>query len=128
MTTPFVVEVIEARPLDGLDELEPALVDAFTRSRDAVTAGRPVVIVVRDGALLGHAEPADSAFANALVGIARALATEGVRDGWTINVLAVTDATSDADRAAWLDRLALGDGASGALVRLGDLHLGRVPL
>jgi hypothetical protein len=123
-----VAEVVEAGPLAGLDDLEPALLDAFTRSRDALAGGRPVVLVVRDEALLGHAEPADAAFANALVGLARALATEGVRDGWTVNVLAVTDTTEDADRAAWLDRLASGDGASGALVRLGGLHRGRVPL
>jgi hypothetical protein len=80
------VAVIEATPLDGLDDLEPALLDAFLRARDAVTGGRSVVAVVRDADLLGHCEPADAAFANGLVGLVRALATEGIREGWTVNV------------------------------------------
>ena len=122
------VEVIETSPLDGLEGLEPALLNAFRRTRTAVMAGRPVVTVVRDADLLGHGEPADAALANALVGLMRAFATEGVRDGWTVNALAVVDDIGDLARAAWIERLAQSDGARGALVRLGDLHLGRVPV
>jgi hypothetical protein len=84
------VAVTEARPLDGVDDLEPALLDAFPRrARDAVTGGRPVA-VVRDADLLGRGEPAEP--------------------------------------AAWVERLGSADRAGGALVRLGDLHLGRVPV
>jgi len=121
-------EVIEARPLAGLDDLEPALLDAFRRAREAVTGGRPVVAVVRDADLLGQGEPADAALANALVGLVRALATEGVREGWTLNALAVRDDAPAQERAVWIERLGDGQGAGGALVRLGELHLGRVPV
>jgi hypothetical protein len=124
----MTAEVIEPGPLSGIDELEAALLDGFGRARDAVLSGRSVVVVVRDEDLLGHREPADAALANALVGLVRALATEGVREGWTLNALALADGTTDAERSAWIDRLAGGDGARGALIRLGDLHLGRVPV
>jgi NAD(P)-dependent dehydrogenase (short-subunit alcohol dehydrogenase family) len=121
-------EVLHARPLSGIEDIEPALLDAFLRAREAVVGGRSVVAVVRDGDLLGHGEAADAAFANALVGLVRALATEGAREGWTVNALAVPDEMRADQRDAWIARLARGEGAGGALLRLGDLQLGRVPL
>lgn len=116
--------VYEAPAGIGIEGLEDALLDAFRAVRDAVSAGRPVVVIVRDADVLGHGEPADAALANALVGLVRAFATEGGRDGWRVNALSVPDGD---ERAAWVDRLADPQGVSGAIVRLGDLHLGRVP-
>jgi NAD(P)-dependent dehydrogenase (short-subunit alcohol dehydrogenase family) len=124
----MTAEVIEPGPLSSMGDLEAALLDAFRRAREAVTAGRSVVVVVRDEDLLGHGEPADAALANALIGLVRALAIEGVREGWTVNALGLADGTTDAERGAWIDRLAGGDGARGAVVRLGDVHLGLVPV
>jgi NAD(P)-dependent dehydrogenase (short-subunit alcohol dehydrogenase family) len=122
------VEVIEAGPLGGVDDLESALLDAFRRARAALAAGRPIVAIVRDSDLLGHGEPADAALANAVLGLVRTLAIEGVREGWTVNALAVGDGVSEQQLATWIRRLGEGQAVGGALVRLGDLHLGRVPL
>jgi NAD(P)-dependent dehydrogenase (short-subunit alcohol dehydrogenase family) len=122
------VEVIEAGPLGGVGDLEPALLAAFRRARAALAAGRPVVAVVRDGDLLGHGEPADAALANAVLGLVRTLAVEGVREGWTVNALAVGEGVSEQQRATWTRRLGEGEAAGGALLRLGELHLGRVPV
>jgi hypothetical protein len=112
----------------GLDDLEPVLLDAFKRLRDAVVAGRPAVVVVRERDVLGHGGELDAALAHGLLGLVRALATEGAKPGWTVNALSVADETSAAERAAWIERLASPAGASGAVVRLGGAHLGRVPV
>ena len=112
----------------GIDQLEAVLLEAFGTLRDALAAGRPVIVVVHDSDLLGQGEVADAALANALVGLVRALATEGTSDGWQVNALAVSDEIGDDARRAWIGRLTDPQGATGALVRLGDLHLGRVPV
>ena len=111
----------------GIELLEETLLDAFHALRDALAGGRPAIAVVRDADVLGHGEPADAALANALVGLVRALATEGTRDGWTVNALAVPDELDPDALSVWIDRLAHANGLTGGLVRLGDLHLGRVP-
>jgi hypothetical protein len=111
----------------GIELLEETLLDAFHALRDAVTSGRPAIVIVRDADVLGHGDPAGAALANALVGLVRALATEGTRDGWTVNALAVPDELDPDALSVWIDRLAHANGLTGGLVRLGDLHLGRVP-
>jgi hypothetical protein len=118
--------VVEAGTDVGLDGLEPALLDAFHRLRDAVLAGRPAIVVVRERDLLAHGDEFDAALAHGLVGLVRALAIEGAKPGWTINALAVADDTADAERATWVERLADPAGASGAVVRLGRGHLGKL--
>lgn len=120
------VEVIEAAREVTLDEVESALVVAFHRARVALNNGRAVVVLVREEDLLGHGDPPAAAVAGALVGLVRALATEGVRNDWRVNALATTDAVSASDRSEWIDRLSDVHGASGVVVRLGQLHLGRL--
>ncbi len=109
-----------------LDTLEDELLSAFVALRDALVAGRAVVVVVRDGDLLGHGAAADAALAGGLVGMARALAIEGTRDAWQINVLSLSPAVTEPDRETWVRRLSEPAGASGELFRLGELHLGKV--
>ena len=121
-------ELIEgARPASH-DDVEPALRDAFLRARAALAEARAVVVVVREEDLLGHGEPAAAAVAGGLVGLVRALAMEGTRDGWAINALTVTDAVDATDRARWIERLGEPGTAAGAVVRLGALHHGRIPV
>jgi NAD(P)-dependent dehydrogenase (short-subunit alcohol dehydrogenase family) len=109
-----------------LDTLEDTLLAAFLTVREALTGGGAVVVVVRDADLLGHGQSADAALAGGLVGMVRALAIEGVRDGWQINALALSGAVSDEQREIWIERLVEPAGATGELFRLGELHLGRV--
>jgi hypothetical protein len=118
--------VLEAAEGVGLDGLEPALLDAFRRLRDAVLAGRPAVVVVRERDLLGHGDEFDAALAHGLIGLVRALSIEGAKPGWTVNALALADDTGAAERTTWVERLADPAGATGAVVRLGAAHLGKV--
>ena len=67
----------------------------------AVTHGRPAVVIVRDCDLLGHGGAADAALANGLLGLVRALATEGLREQWVVNMLAIeTDTDAQAEEIA----------------------------
>ncbi len=109
-----------------LEALEDALLAAFLAARDALLADRVVVFVVRDEDLLGHGAAADAALAGGLVGMVRALAIEGVRDGWRINALALSASVTESDRDTWIQRLSEPSGATGELFMLGDLHLGKV--
>jgi NAD(P)-dependent dehydrogenase (short-subunit alcohol dehydrogenase family) len=112
----------------GVDDIESALLDAFRTLRAAVEAGQPAVVIVRDSDLLGHGEPADAAVAAGLVGMVRAFATEGTRDGWVLNALAVDPDVTATARAEWIARLSEPNGITGELVRLGPGHLGRIPV
>jgi hypothetical protein len=122
------VHVYEAPLGIDLDGLEVAILEAFHRLRDAVAGGSPAVVIIRESDLLGHGDAADAALANALLGLVRALATEGLREGWVVNALSIPDDLAEAVRRAWIDRLSEPQGISGAVIRLGELHLGRAPV
>jgi NAD(P)-dependent dehydrogenase (short-subunit alcohol dehydrogenase family) len=112
--------VLAQRPA-SLEDVEAQLLEHFTAARCGVLAGRPVVFEVSGADLLGHGTVADAAVASALVGLARALALEGARAGWSVNVVARAD-------GAAADVAFLGDqGLSGQLLHVGHGHLGRVP-
>lgn len=116
---------IRQREQVAVEQLPGALADAFAATRDALAAGEPVVVVVRERDLLGHGELTDAALACALLGLVRALALEGDRDGWRVNVLAVEELTGadDPDVLALLARTSL----SGQLLRPAvAANLGRV--
>lgn len=119
--TPFVLHAPAAADLDTLDAV---LLRAFRELRDALAGGRVAVVVLSDTHLAGHGEPADAAVAHALVGLVRALATEGAREGWAINALAVADGV---DPEPWIARLGEPGALRGGVIRLGDGHLGRIP-
>ncbi|MBV9337061.1 MAG: hypothetical protein JO262_18745 [Solirubrobacterales bacterium] len=125
MTTPFVYEAPRGIGIAGL---EAAVLDAFHQLRDAVANGRAAIVIVRDRDLLGHGDPADAALANGLLGLVRAFATEGLREHWVVNMLAIEEGAEDAARRGWVERLSDPQGVVGALVRVGPLHLGRVPV
>jgi hypothetical protein len=113
----------------ALDEMEDSLFEAFSEIRDALADQRPVVVDDdADGDLLGSGQPVDAAIANALIGLVRALATEGVKSEWVINSLAVTADVSAEDQERWIMGLATPSSAMGQVVRLGSGHLGRLPV
>jgi hypothetical protein len=114
-----VVTLIQ-RPA-GLGEVEAQLLEHFTAARAALLAGDAVVFEVGGADLLGHGGTADAAVACALVGLARALALEGERAGWSVNVVA-RDGDGAPDAAFLAEH-----GLSGELVHAGRAHLGRVP-
>lgn len=112
----------------SLDAVEAVLWDAFRRAVAALSEDHAVVLLVDDDVLAGDADPAASAVASGALGLARALAFEGVRSGWQINVLAVPAEGPKEDTDAWVARLAEPRGASGTLVRLGVRQHGKLPL
>jgi hypothetical protein len=120
--------VVRIAPECEVGALEGLLWDAFTHSLAALEQGAPVVLVVDDGALAGDASPAASALAAGALGLARALATEGARTSWWINVLSLPATASPADIEEWVERLGEPHGASGTVVRLGTRHQRRTPL
>jgi NAD(P)-dependent dehydrogenase (short-subunit alcohol dehydrogenase family) len=112
----------------GFDGLEDALYTSFDAARVGLAGGSPVVMFVTERDLLGHGDAADAASAHAVLGLVRGLATEGIRDGWQINALAVPHEDMEPDWMVWAGRLADPQGASGTVVHLGPGHLGRVPI
>jgi len=118
--------VLRQPDVDGAEAVAAALESAFVTVRAAIGEGRAVVIVVSDADLLGQRTVDAAALANGLLGLARAVAMEGAREGWTINV--VSDG-GDADAvAAAVDCFGRGGALTGQLVRVGVGHLGRVPV
>jgi len=111
----------------AVDDLEPVLTGAFERIRAAVERGEPVVIALDERDVEGVGEPAAAALAHGLLGLARALALEGRKPGWRVAVLAAPPELDAGERRRWIEHLAGSGAASGALVRLGGEHLGRVP-
>lgn len=112
-----------AIPVLDAHAVRAAVVSAFERVRDAVLAGEAVVLIVPSGDIIGHGGPERGALAGALVGLARAVAFEGARPGWTINVLAVPDGLELDDDGA-VGRVP--EGVSGQVITLGTALIGKV--
>ena len=121
------VLVYESAETVELDGLEDELARAFSIIRAALARGDVVVVALDEHAVEGGGDPVRAALAHGLLGLVRALATEGRNAGWQINALATPRGLDGEARLAWIDRLAEPAGASGTLIRLGTDHLGKVP-
>lgn len=117
---PLVIEQATVADAAGMAE---ALRQGFVAMRDAVAVGRPIVVLVRDSDLLGRNSPEGAALATGLLGMARALATEGAGRGWLVNTVSYgEDGASVDETIAWLAQ----SGLSGQLVRATTDHLGGI--
>jgi hypothetical protein len=110
----------------SIERITPVLTEVFAAMRDGLLAGRPVVVVLEDRDLLGQGDVDAAAVANGALGLVRALAMEGVRDGWVIN--AVTHRDGQGPVEATIAALAGLGGLSGQLLRVGSAQLGKAPL
>jgi NAD(P)-dependent dehydrogenase (short-subunit alcohol dehydrogenase family) len=103
-----------------------ALTDAFLRIREAVEAGRPVVVVLGARDLMGQADPLDAAVATGLLGMVRTFGIEGAKPGWRVNAVAGGE-----DDAAAVDAtvatLASAEHVTGQLLSVGGANLGKLP-
>ncbi len=129
-------DVVEGGAGDGLvygpaaapstwEDVESALLQAFRLSQAGASTDAPVVYLVAQTALLGHAGPLPGMLAAGLAGGARALGMEGVRRGRRANALAYGDDTPPELVASWT-RMLLHGGPSGEVVQLGSAHHGKV--
>jgi NAD(P)-dependent dehydrogenase (short-subunit alcohol dehydrogenase family) len=126
MTTAGAVAplVLHQAPVSDVAAVGRALDHAFYAVREAVPAGRPVIVVVRDDDLLGQRSPEDAALAAALLGMVRALAMEGARRGWQVNAVSHGDGGGPLEETIrWLGTV---PGVTGQLLRVTTDHLGRV--
>jgi NAD(P)-dependent dehydrogenase (short-subunit alcohol dehydrogenase family) len=137
--------VLRQEPLgDDPGAVTQVLTAAFVAAREALEAGRPVVVVVAAGDLLGQGDPLDAAVATGLLGMVRTLAIEGAKPGRRINVVAGPGDAEDgeeeefgvaaeAEAADEEDPVALTIGMlaeselTGQLLQVGGANLGKLP-
>jgi hypothetical protein len=110
---------------DDLDAVTPALTGAFVAARDALEAGRPVVVVVDARDLLGQGSPLDAAIATGLVGMVRTLGIEGVKPAWRVNVVAGGEGDDEAVEET-IATLAGSSSLTGQVLTVGGANLGKV--
>jgi hypothetical protein len=104
--------------------LETELDTVFRLTQQAVLAGEPIIYVVHEPSIWGHATALRSALATALLGGMRSAAVEGARTGLAANVIA-TDDDVDPARLADAIEFLLTSGLTGQLLTCGTTHLGR---
>lgn len=127
--------VLRAEPLgDDPGAVTRALTEAFLSAREALEAGRPVVVVVAAGDLLGQGSPLDAAVAAGLLGMVRTLGIEGAKPGWRINLVAAPGVAEGEEGAAASEPAVaetvamLADAKlTGQLLQVGGANLGKLP-
>ncbi|HLF42053.1 MAG TPA: hypothetical protein VJA46_00840 [Acidimicrobiia bacterium] len=110
---------------DDWGEVIAALTRAFEASRAAAQAGDSIVYVVHNDDLLGRRGPGKAMVATGLLSAARTAALEGIKDGWTVNVVAFSAGTDPETVADWADHLNESSHVTGEVVRIGPDHIGR---
>jgi hypothetical protein len=110
---------------DDWGEVLAALTRAFEASRAAAQAGESIVYVVHHDDLLGRRGAGKAMLATGLLSAARTAALEGVRDGWTANVIAVSNGVDPDHVSNWADRLMESSDVTGEVLRIGPDHIGK---
>ena len=94
-------------------------------AREAAVQERSFVFVVSNDDLLGRRGPGKAMVAAGLLSAARTAALEGVRKGWTANVVAYDEGVgAEMVEARARDLLEAGT-VTGELVRVGPGHIGK---
>lgn len=110
---------------DDWGEVLAALTRAFEASRSAAQAGESIVYVVHNDDLLGRRGPGKAMLATGLLSAARSAALEGIRDGWTVNVVAFSAGTDPDTVADWADHIVGSSEVTGEVLRIGPDHIGK---
>lgn len=111
---------------DDWEEVRAELTRGFETARAAAQAEESFVFVVHHDDLLGKRGAGSAMVATGLLSAARTAALEGVRKGWTANVLAYDDESDPEMVTWWAERLAVDSfGVTGEIIRLGSRHLGK---
>ncbi len=83
------------------------------------------VYVVHHDDLLGRRGAGNAMVASGLLSAARTAALEGVRKGWTANVIAHDDDADPKEIEKWAERMLESRGVTGELIRIGSTHIGK---
>jgi hypothetical protein len=110
---------------DAWPEIRDELTRAFGVARDAATKEKSFVFVVRQDDLLGRRGVGNAMVAAGLLSAARTAALEGVRKGWTANVVAIDNDAEPGTVEAWAHHLLEEGGVTGELIRIGPGHIGK---
>lgn len=110
---------------DDWSEVLDALMGAFEASRDAAQAGESIVYIVHNDDLLGRRGAGKAMLATGLLSGARTAALEGVKDGWTVNVIAVSKGFDPERVIDWAGRLIESADVTGEVLRIGPDHIGK---
>jgi hypothetical protein len=110
---------------DAWPEIMDELTRAFAVAREAATKEESFVFVVRQDDLLGRRGVGNAMVAAGLLSAARTAALEGVRKGWTANVVAIDDDAEPGTVEDWARRLLEKGGVTGELIRIGPGHVGK---
>jgi hypothetical protein len=109
---------------ESWEHLESELAEVFRLTHRAALAGMPIVYVVSEPAIWGHAAPLPSALATALLGGMRSAAVELARAKVPANAVAA-GLYEDHDRVARSVAFLIDGAHTGQVLFCGDTHLGR---
>lgn len=110
---------------DDWDEVLAALTRAFEASRAAAQSGDSIVYVVHQDDLLGRRGAGKAMLATGLLSAARTAALEGIRDGWTVNVVAFSSGTDPNTVTDWAEYVVGSSDLTGEVLRIGPDHIGK---
>ncbi len=110
---------------DDWGEIRAELDRAFQMSRAAARDEESFVYVVHHDDLLGRRGAGDAMVASGLLSAARTAALEGVRKGWTVNVIARDENADPKEVELWAERMLESHGVTGELIRIGSTHIGK---
>ena len=110
---------------DDWGEIKAELDRAFQMSRAAARDEESFVYVVHHDDLLGRRGAGDAMVASGLLSAARTAALEGVRKGWTANVIARDENADPKEVELWAERMLESHGVTGELIRIGSTHIGK---
>ncbi|MCZ6457294.1 MAG: hypothetical protein O6650_08610 [Actinobacteria bacterium] len=110
---------------DDWGEIRAELDRAFQMSRAAARDEESFVYVVHHDDLLGRRGAGDAMVASGLLSAARTAALEGVRKGWTANVIARDENADPKEVELWAERMLESHGVTGELIRIGSTHIGK---
>lgn len=109
----------------GWEDVRAELTAAFESAREAAVAGRSMVFVVRNEDLLGRTGPTPAMVAAGLLSAARTAALEGVKKGWTANVI-VYDSAVEPSQVMERAGFVLQNGVTtGETIHMGPGHIGK---
>lgn len=107
------------------DEIRLELERAFVASRTAAQSEESLVYVVHMDDLLGRRGAGRAMVAAGLLSAARSAALEGIKKGWTANMVAFEEGTDPETIDGWTAVLVGAHNVTGELVRLGPGHVGK---